>query len=263
MLKVATAQFNAIAGNFGHNLKIIVSLLEDAAQKQVRLVLFPELSISGYDLSMVEEGRCSINEKGDGLAYLLNACRRLKIYAVLGVCIQREEGISNSALIINDVGEIIGIYDKHYLDSSEKEIFLLGKQGFLFEIDQWVFSVAISYDSYYPEHAKEMTFAGAQVYLILGAFIKGGYMKVESNYFSERAIENKIYILISNYIGDHSGMSFSGDSSIFSPDGRLMVSGNEAMGIYLAELKILDTVQDDNTILISTENMTTDIIRDS
>lgn len=259
-LKIATAQFNAIAGNFGHNLKEIVNLLEQAAKENVRIVLFPELSVSGYDLYLVEEGRCSLNEKGDGLSYLLKACQRLNIFAVVGACIERSEGISNSAFVINDKGEIIGIYNKHFLDSSEKELFLLGEHGFLFEVDGWTLSLAISYDSYYSEHAKTMALSGAQVYLILGAFIKAGYNKIDSNYFSERALENQIYIVISNFIGEHSGMTFSGNSSIYAPDGVLLVSGYQESGISIGLLEKSKLLNNQDTIPVSADDIIIELI---
>lgn len=221
-LKIAAAQFSAIAGNFGYNIKTIVALLEEAAKENVRIVVFPELAISGYDPFLIEEGRCSMNEDGEGLNYLLNACRRLNLFAVVGACIERAEGITNSAFVIQNSGKIMGTYDKYYLDSSERELFIPGKHGFLFEVDGWKFALGICYDSSFPEHARAMALAGAEAYLVLGAFINGGSDHRRSIYLPARALENAIYVVFSNFVGSHGEMDFCGRSAIYAPDGSLM-----------------------------------------
>jgi 5-aminopentanamidase len=249
LLKIATSQFDAIAGNLGHNIKEMSALLEAAAQENVRIVVFPELSISGYDTYLIEEGRCSINEEGDGLKYLLNECRRLHIYAVIGACIERPEGISNSAFVIDENGKIIGTYDKHYIDSSEKELFIPGKHGFLFEVDGWKFALGISYDSTFPEHARAMALSGAEVYLVLGAFINGGSDHQRSISFPARAIENNIYVVFSNYVGSHGEMDFCGRSAIYSPDGLIMVEcGAKKTGISVAVLEESEFIKNRNSL---------------
>ena len=248
-LKIATAQFNAIAGNFGHNMKEMVTLLESAAQENVRIVVFPELAISGYDSFLIIEGRCSINEEGEGLKYLLNACQRLHIYAVIGACIERPEGLFNSAFIIDDNGKIIGTYDKHYLDSSEREIFIPGERGFLFEVDGWKLALGICYDSSFPEHARAMALAGAEAYLVLGAFINGGSDHRRSIYLPARALENTIYVVFSNFVGSHGEMDFCGRSAIYSPDGAVMVDGGSAKpGISVAVLQESELIKNRNSL---------------
>ncbi|APJ02842.1 carbon-nitrogen hydrolase family protein [Silvanigrella aquatica] len=221
-ISIATAQFAAFAGNFGHNMKEMESLLEKAKAKNARLVVFPELSLSGYDEFLVSEGRCTIDITSKALNYFKNSCKKYEIYAVIGVCLQKNYGFSNSALVINNEGEIIGIYNKHYLDSYEKELFISGDSGFLFEIEGWKFSLAISSDAFYPEHAKTMAKGGAEVYLILGSFINGGLNHRRSLEFPARALENEIYVVVSNYIGSHGDMDFCGRSSIYAPNGDLL-----------------------------------------
>ncbi|WP_338636709.1 carbon-nitrogen hydrolase family protein [Spirobacillus cienkowskii] len=236
-LKVATVQFDPISGNFGYNSKVIAAFLEEAAQERARLVLFPELALSGYDLYLVEEGRCSVNESGAAINYLLNTCSRLQIYAVVGACIQRPDGLANGAFVINDKGNILGIYEKHYLDSFEKKFFLQGKTGLQFDVDSWKISIAISYDSQHPEHAKAMAKEDAAVYLVLGAFIKTGKELSHSSIFSTRAFDNTMYVAVSNFVGSHGELDFSGQSAIFDPEGQILCEGSiTEPGIFYAEL---------------------------
>jgi 5-aminopentanamidase len=248
-LKIATAQFDAIAGNFGYNIKVMVALLEEAAEQNVRIVVFPELAISGYDSFLIEDGRCSVNEKGEGLVYFINACRRLHIYAVVGACIQRPEGISNSAFVIDESGKIMGTYDKHYLDSSERELFIPGERGFLFEVDGWKFALGICYDSSFPEHARAMALAGAEAYLVLGAFINGGSDHRRSIYLPARALENTIYVVLSNFVGSHGEMDFCGRSAVYAPDGSIVIDGgSEKTGVSIAVLEESELIKNRNSL---------------
>lgn len=235
-LHLATAQFSPLAGNLGYNIKTMCDILTEAAQRNIKLVLFPELAVSGYDLNLIEEGRCFLPEDGSGLNYLLNTCKKLKINAVVGCCIKKTFDLYNCALIINELGELSQIYDKQFLDEQEKNIFNYGNKVCTFKIDNWCIGVSISYDSYSLNLARKMQILGVEIYLVLGAFIKGGYYSLNLNHFSAIAKECKFYVAVANYIGQHSGMSYAGNSCIYSPNGDLLNNCFENLGITSAIL---------------------------
>ncbi len=245
---LATAQFSPQSGNLGFNIKTICDILTQAAQRNIKLVLFPELAISGYDLNLIAEGRCFFPEDGSGLNYLLNTCKNLKINAVVGCCIKKTFDFYNCALIINELGEISQIYDKQYLDGEEKSIFTHGHKFCTFEIDGWKLGVCISYDSYSLNLAKKMQTLEVEIYLVLGAFIKGGYYSLNLNHFSAKAKECKFYVAVSNYIGQHSGMSYAGNSCLYSPNGELLNNCFENFGLTSANLST-DKYENSSNIL--------------
>lgn len=246
-IHIATAQFAPVAGNLGYNIKKICTILEESAQKSVQLVLFPELAICGYDLKLIQEGLCIFPEDGSGLSFLFNTCKNFKIAAIVGCCIQKGAEIYNSALIINEFGELIQIYDKQLLDSEEKEIFKHGEKNCIFKIHNWHFGIAISYDCYSLDITTKLKFSQIDVYLILGAFIKGGYYSFDLNHFAVLAKEFEFYVVVSNFIGSHGGLSFSGNSSIYAKNGDLLNNCFENFGVTyeIIEKKIS---KDDNLV---------------
>ena len=177
-----------------------------------------------------------------------------QIYAVVGACIGRPEGIFNSAFIINDNGDIIGTYDKNYLDSSEKGIFNSGNKGFLFKVDHWKFSIGISNDSSNSEHARSMALNGAEGYLVLGAYVNGASEHRGTLYFSERAKENSIYVVFSNFIGAHGGMDYCGHSGIYTPDGLILSDcGSDKIRISIANFEESELLKNRSTTQIGSD----------
>ncbi|WGL58775.1 carbon-nitrogen hydrolase family protein [Pigmentibacter sp. JX0631] len=259
-IHVATAQFSPLAGNLGYNVKKICTILEESAQKNVQLVLFPELAICGYDLKLIDEGRGVFSEDGSGLNFLFNTCKNCKIAAIVGCCIQKGSKIYNSALIINEFGELIQIYDKQLLDAEEKEIFNFGEKTCVFKIHDWNFGIAISYDCYSLDITTKLKFLQIDAYLILGAFIKGGYYSFDLNHFALLAKEFECYVVVSNFIGSHGGLTFSGNSSIYAKNGDLLNNCFENFGVTygILEKNIINseaTITLDNVINLELETI--------
>ncbi|MGY3803494.1 carbon-nitrogen hydrolase family protein [Pigmentibacter ruber] len=254
-INIATAQFAPLAGNLGYNIKKICTILEESSHRSVQLVLFPELAICGYDLKLIDEGRGVFTEDGNGLNFLFNACRNFKIAAIVGCCIRKGSELYNSALIINEFGELIHIYDKQLLDAEEKEIFKFGEKNCVFKIHDWYFGVAISYDCYSMDITTKLKFLQIDAYLILGAFIKGGYYSFDLNHFALLAKEFDCYVVVSNFIGSHGGLTFSGNSSIYAKNGELLNNCFENFGVTFEILEKNITKNEDINRLDSVINL--------
>jgi predicted amidohydrolase len=92
--------------------------------------------------------------------------------------------------------------------------------------------VIICRDQNYPELCRALTKAGAQFIYILSAHFYGpkeARWKLEKNRAIPitRAVENKVYVLLSNFVGSHLGKVSLGNSLIADPDGAVVVSAGE------------------------------------
>ena len=104
-------------------------------------------------------------------------------------------------------------------------------------IDGWKLGLGICYDSSFPEHARRYALCGADVYLLSGAFPLGRSDYRRSIYFPARSLENTVYLVFSNYVGEHDGQGYGGMSAIHGPDGRcLSDAGTSESGIALWDL---------------------------
>ncbi len=238
-LRVAVAQFDAECGDLDHNIASHIRLLEEAAAAGAALAVFPELSLTGYCAGLLDRDvtACIVDPGGDKLAELRGACARLGVAAVVGAPVAGERGLHLSAIVIGNRGDIERIYDKMYLDEDERRWFLRGGHPEQITIEGWNLGIGICYDSSFPEHARGYAVAGADAYLLPGAFPLGRSDYRRSVYFPARSLENTIYLAFSNYVGEHDGLAYGGMSAIHGPDGQcLSDAGPDDPGIAVHDL---------------------------
>jgi len=238
-LRIAAAQFDAVNGNLTENINRHIELLEMAAAKGASLVLFPELSITGYCSSLLDQDKdaCAVDPAGTTLQDLQAACARLKIAAIVGAPVHGVDCLHLSSIVITRRGDIGAIYHKMYLDPDERGWFEPGIEPRQITINGWNLGLGICYDSSFPEHARGYALAGADAYLCSGAFPLGRSDFRRTIYFPARSLENTIYLAFSNYVGEHDVMSYGGMSAIYGPDGQcLSDAGTAEAGLALFDL---------------------------
>jgi 5-aminopentanamidase len=220
-LRVGAAQFDAVAGDLPGNTAAHVRLIDEAGEQGVDVLIFPELSLPGYASMLLTEApeRCVTDLAGPALKPIKEACRRNSLVAVVGGCLPNSRGLGLSALVIDRQGTVCATYDKQYLDSREKDWFVPGQSGCIIEVDGWHLALGICYDSSFPEHGRAAVVAGADAYLVGGAFPLGRSDHRRTIYFPARALENTMYVAFANYVGGHDGLDYGGCSVLYGPDG--------------------------------------------
>ena len=152
-LRIALAQLNLLVGDIEGNAGRIINAAARARdEQQADLIVFPELTLTGYppeDLLLRNELDIRVEAALDTL------CRSISgITAVVGYPKQREDGLYNSAGVIRD-GQIIAEYDKSLLPNysvfDEKRYFEPGDEPCVVDVDvKWlvVSFVSITTKSY-------------------------------------------------------------------------------------------------------------------
>ena len=238
-LRLGTAQFDAVAGDIAANAASHARLIEQAGDRGVDVLVFPELSLGGYDLDGLarDPERYIVDPDGPALTPVRDACRRHGVIAVAGGCLPNRRGMGLSALVFGRDGGLLTSYDKRHLDGPERDHFVPGTAPSLLEVDGWRLGLGICYDASFPEHARELAMGGAAAYLVSGAFFRGESEHRRGVYFPARALENTIYVAFANYVGSHGGLRYAGRSTIHGPDGRLLAdAGPDRPGLAVAEI---------------------------
>jgi predicted amidohydrolase len=236
-LRLGAAQFGAVGGDVAANVGAHVTLLEEAARRSVDLLVFPELSLTGYaaDRLVADARACALDPASPLLAPLRAACRRHRIAALAGAPVLCDGRLRLSALLFDRRGALAHIYEKQFLDGAEKDWFAPGEAGVLLEVHGRRLGVGICYDASFPEHARRLALAGAEAYLVSGAFPLGVSDFRRGVYFPARALENTVYVVFANYVGGHGGLGYGGRSAVYGPDGRLIDEASaEAPGLAVA-----------------------------
>ena len=238
-LRVGAAQFDAVGGNITANAAGHERLIDEAGGLGVEVLVFPELSLTGYAWNILDQApeRCVVDPGGPELKPIRNACLRNGVVTVAGGCLRNGRGLGLSAIVVDRQGQVCATYDKQHLDGPEKDWFVPGTLGCMIEVDGWRLALGICYDASFPEHGRALALEGADAYLVSGAFPVGESDRRRSIYFPARALENTFYVAFANFVGAHDGLDYCGRSAVHGPDGRMLAdAGPDRPGIAVAEL---------------------------
>jgi predicted amidohydrolase len=233
-LRVAAAQAVAVPGEIERNAATAARLVTDAAEQGAGLVVFPELFLSCYHLGLVREQpeRCDLDEDDPRLDPVREACRAGSTAAVVSGSVRVDGGRTIAALVLDRDGNDLARYDKQHLDRTERDLFLPGGTGCTVEVGGWRLAIGICYDGTFPEHARAAALGGAHGYLCPTSH------RERSVVHPARALENTMYVVLANHLGEADGRRLCGHSSIWDPEGRLIAdAGPSDEGLAVADLE--------------------------
>ena len=174
-IRVGAAQFDAVAGDIAANITAHERLIDDAGGRGVDVLVFPELSVTGYASPLADDGSAHyvIDPGGAHLGPIEDACRRNRVVAIVGASVNTAAGLGLAAIVVDRRGRVCATYVKQHLDGHEKDWFVPGTTGCLIEFDGWRLALGICYDASFPEHGRGLALEGADAYLVSGAFPLG------------------------------------------------------------------------------------------
>jgi len=167
-LAVAMAQIATRPGQFNHTVELPLGMIARAREAGAQLVLFPELSVSGYLLAHgVQEAAFTPDD--ERLRPLLEASRAIAI--LIGLPLREPTGgISNAALLLEG-GEVRGIHRKLYLPTygmfDEGRYFVPGERLVPLESALGRFGVLICEDAWHLSSSAILTKAGIDAFLVI------------------------------------------------------------------------------------------------
>ncbi len=224
-MRIAAAQLNQVVGDFHGNADRIIAAAHRAAAAGARVLLTPELSLTGYppeDLLLRDAFHAGCER---ALEALREATAALDLYLLVGHPRRREGRRYNGASLLHR-GRVVGEYDKHDLPNyevfDEVRYFEPDNRPLVFEVDDVRFGVLICEDFWYryaPECARA---AGAQVLLALNAspyHMDKQHVRLDV----ARANVSRIGLpmLAANLVGGQDELVFDGLSFALDADGAL------------------------------------------
>ncbi len=115
-MRVASAVPSLKIADPNFNVQKIAAISHKAAQEMVRVLVFPELSMTGYTCQDLFYQKTLIDECQEALSYLLEETKRLNILIALGIPVKVDNQLFNCGVIINE-GKILGVIPKTYIPS--------------------------------------------------------------------------------------------------------------------------------------------------
>ena len=226
-IRVAAAQAESVPGDVAANVATAVSLVTAAADAGARVVVLPELFLTGYDeAAWTHDASLSLHPStgsgngADVVAPLAAVARARSVVVVVGAAVRRALDESTlSVLVVDDQDELSAPYDKQHLCGPERDFFTAGDHGATIVVDGWDLALGVCYDGCFPEHALSATADGASAYLVPAAYYAGSEHRRDV-YYAARALDNGIYVVFAGLTGRCGAGSFSGGSAVYDPEGR-------------------------------------------
>jgi len=224
-ISVALAQFSPKQCDKDHNIKTMREWGERAKDREADLVIFPELSLTGY---VCRDLFYNLAEPIDGpsVKAIEKVARDNNIHVIFGMPEQaRTEGvIYNSCALVGPNG-LLGHYRKMYLPTAtvfeEKRYFRPGYEPAVVSTPLGRIGLTICYDLFFPEIVRILVVEGAQ--LVVCISVSPGIRRDYFETFTKaRAMENSVFLAYVNRVGIEDGLQFWGGSHLLTPNGEVL-----------------------------------------
>jgi predicted amidohydrolase len=225
-IKLALAQISSRRENKKENLQKIEEFTMKAKEQAADLVIFPELSLTGY---VVHDQIYELAEviPGPSTKKIEELAKKTGAHIIFGMPELSEKTkatIFNTAVFVGPNG-FIGKYRKMYLPThsvfEEKRYFRTGYQTAAFNTSVGNIGLFICYDIFFPEVCRLTRLKGAQLLVCISASpaVRRSYFEILT---AARAVENTAFLAYVNLVGVEDGLQFWGGSRVVSPTGDLM-----------------------------------------
>jgi len=236
-MNITLSQINPILGDFQYNFDKILSFYQEAVSNKSDLVVFPELSITGYPPQDLLLENSFIQENlhtADALSRKIG-----EIPAIFGFIRQHDSRLFNSAAIVKN-GKYLGTYDKVLLPTydvfDEIRYFSAGENCFPIRIiladKETSIGLQICEDLWDEEYERkvtdEMVKGGAELIINISAspFSEGkGFER--KNLIKAKVDRFAVPFLYCNLVGAQDELIFDGHSLAYASNGKLIAEGKQ------------------------------------
>lgn len=239
-MRIAIVQIEAIKGNIEKNLKKHLMWIKEVIRHQTDVVVFPELSLTGYEPGLAES--LATNQDDTRLDDIQNLSDENDITIGVGLPTKDEGDVLISMIIFQPHKERI-TYSKQYLYPPEESIFRAGKNPLVLRFETEVVSPAICYETTSKAHCEFAKRNNATIYMASVLSSING-IDEEQKRLSEIARNNRLITLMANYVGKSGGYECAGKSSVWNENGELIGQlGDKEEGFIIYDTKSKEIIK--------------------
>lgn len=220
---IAAAQTKPKQFDLQANLSDHFRLIKLAAQNGACLIIFPEMSITGYETEHADE--MALKPDDTRLAGLQHLSDENNIIVVAGAPVLLNENLYIGSLIFQP-HQAVKVYTKQFLHSTEVDFFASSfEYNPMLELKNERISFAICADIDHPEHAGNAAKSDATLYIASIFFTPKGIAEAHS-LLSGYAEKHALNILMANFAGQSWGIEAAGKSAFWNSNGELVAQLN-------------------------------------
>jgi predicted amidohydrolase len=226
---IAAAQTIPVGGDVAANLEQHLRLVDVAAEAGPQVLLFPELSLTGYELDLADELAFSLDDPRLGPLALAAASRSMTL--IVGAPVRVGARLYLGALIVSP-DRTVALYTKHHLGAfspsvspdgvvppAEATVFVPGDANPLVRLGGHTAAVAVCADTGRASHVQQAAERGATTYLA-SVFVIPADLERETATLRAYAARHAMCVARANFGGPSGGLASAGQSAIWSDTGE-------------------------------------------
>jgi predicted amidohydrolase len=232
-MKVTSVCIQSVVGDIKGNKSRIIESIESSSAEESDIILFPELSLTGYSMPSSRGYPLSIDSPDVG-EIVDSACDNSCI-----VSFGMVDDAQHISQVITENGRIVGTYDKTHLGDRESKVMRPGDSLDVIHTSKCNLGVQICWESHFPDITRTYAMRGADIILMPHASPLSGQRRkaVWDRIVPARCNDNVVFAMLCNSSGGNGcGSVFGGGASIVDPRGNIIGEDYSPEGSVTVEI---------------------------
>jgi 5-aminopentanamidase len=243
-VKAAACQFEPAWLDVEKNLATMRRLAVEASNRGAELIVFPECCVTGYsagdDVARMAALAEPLSGPGTGAAAASVACLASDVKAVVAVGLPElsDSVVYNSMAVFGTNGDLIGIHHKVHLWDDESAFFRAGSSFAPLASTCGTLGPLVCYDLEFPEPSRVLALRGAEILIVSTANMEP-WGRAQDCFVVARSLENGVFLVLANVVGQRRPLTFVGGSCVVAPDGEVLASaGHDEETVVVADIDL-------------------------
>jgi 5-aminopentanamidase len=239
-MRIAICQLAGEAGSVARNLDLLQARAKEAAGRGARLLICPEMFLSGYNIGAERASRFAEPAHGPALTQVAAIARGSGIALLPGYPERGESGVVyNAVRLIDGDGRGVANYRKcHLFGDLDRGMFRAGSgPSEVVELEGVRVGLLICYDIEFPEAVRLLALAGADLVAVPTALMDP-FEAVARILVPARALENQVFLAYANRCGREGDLRYCGLSCVVGPNGADLARAGRDEELILADLDL-------------------------
>ncbi|UQX01043.1 carbon-nitrogen hydrolase family protein [Streptomyces sp. RerS4] len=235
-MRIAAAQLTCVPADVTANAALAAALAGQARDRGAELVVFPELTLTGYELeSLAEDPGLWLADADDPR---LDGPRSAGIAVAVNAALRADGPLPALATLVYDAdGAHVTTYAKQHLYGHEQDVFAPGDTDGRFELGGMRFSLGICFDHHFPDLAARARADDCRVHLASSLYGTGDGRAQRASVYPGIAKGYGLHVALANHVGPAGPWTGCGGAAVWAPDGRSLAEADDhTPGLAVAEV---------------------------
>ena len=240
-MRIAVFQGPAEPGDVARNLRLLEAQAAAAAAGGARLLICPEMFLTGYDIGAEQAARLAQPAAdGPSLARAAAIARSSGTALLFGYPERGGDGaVYNAVRLVGPDGGALADYRKcHLFGGLDRGMFRAGSApSAVVALEGVRIGLLICYDVEFPEAVRLLALRGADLVAVPTALMEP-FEVVARTLVPARAVENQVYLAYANRTGRERDLRYCGQSCVVGPDGADLARAGRGEELIFADLDL-------------------------